>query len=661
MKHQEKNRRACGSWASSISAQMCAQRPEVSHGGPIFELQPGDGVLYHLSLRPAEGGRATVMRLPLQGESEELLAPPWNARSGVNEYGGAAYVADGEQIWFSHYSDARVYRLDPGEEPIALTAAGPYRYADFVMDRARNRLICVREDFSSVPEHRQEEATELVAIDLDSGDQRVLFSGPDFVAAPRLSPDGTELAWISWWHPNMPWDDACLHRAEFDEDGGLVHQRAEASPAAQARMQPRWNPPGELWYLSDADEWWNLYRWPVDQAAGERVTSLKADIGGPGWWLGARHWDFVTENQAVVVFTQDGLWRAASVDLLTGALADETEAMAMLTSVTVANDRVFVTGADQNGNGGLYAFREGELSLAHRPGARETVPEEVSKPEALIVPLPQTAHTAPGEVCYAWYYPPTNARFEPLPGELPPVIVQFHGGPTAASHSTYSMSKQFWTSRGIAVLDVNYRGSSGRGRAYRQRLYGHYGVTDVEDAVVTLNHAAELGLVDASRAVIMGASSGGYTTLAALAFHDAFAAGVNIFGVSDLSVFLEHSHKFESRFLHTLLGDSDDLAELARQRSPISGLDKIRAPLLTLQGSVDRIVPPEQSHIIMRALRDKGVPCAYLEFEGEGHGFLREESTIRMLDAIQSFLGQIFGYQPADDIPVVAVENLSHG
>jgi dipeptidyl aminopeptidase/acylaminoacyl peptidase len=653
---------ACGSWPSPISATMCAVRPDGGViMGSMFEPQTDGESLFWLSARPLEQGRVALVRWPLEGPLQECLAAPWNVRTGVCEYGGGAYVVAADGRWFSHFADGRVYRQTGNAAPEALMPAGPRRYGDFVLDGGRRRLVCVREDFSAVGRDRFEEATELVGIDLGTGAATVLVSGPDFVASPRVSSDGRELAWVSWNHPNMPWDLTSLWRGRLNAAGEVVDVRQESSTVPQARMQPRWSPDGTLYYLSDADDWWNLYRWSATETAGRKVTGLEAEVGAPAWVLGMRHFDFLDARHAVIIYTVQGYWHAATVDLQTGALLDRSARHPVLSSLTVVKGRTFVTGSDEFGNGGLYEYVGGHLDLVVPLGSANGLAGigEISIARELIIPLPGTATTGPGEICYAWYYPPANRNHQPLPDEKPPVIVQVHGGPTAASAPAFALSRQFWTSRGFALLDVNYRGSSGRGRTFRHRLYGHYGVTDVEDAVGALRNAGMLGLVDEKRAAISGASSGGYTTLAALAWSDAFAVGINLFGVSDLEVFIESTHKFERHFLKSLVGDWAADPGLLRKRSPISRLDMIAVPLMTLQGSDDKIVPPPQSHIVMDAVRRKGLPCAYIEFPGEGHGFRRKETVERTLEASLSFYGQILGFCPADPINPVIIENFA--
>lgn len=654
--------RACGTWSSPVSASLCAGSVDSGGASAMFEAQSDGASLFWLSALPREGGRSALRQWCRNGDIRSMLDAPWDLRSGVNEYGGGAYAVANGMTWFSHFADSRIYAARYNAEPIALTEPGPYRYGDLVLDGRRSRLICVRESFLGIGDYRREEATELVAIDLETGIVRVLVTGADFVAAPRLSQDGDELAWLSWNHPAMPWDDAALHRATVDAKGDLGDAQFEASCGSQGRMQPRWGLNGDLYYVSDLDGWWNLYRWSKGEQTGRQVTRLQAEIGGPMWRLGERHWDFVDARRAAVVFHRDGRWHAATIDLGSGFVLDCSPAHALITSLTVLGEKVFLVGADEVGGAGLYEYDAGAIRLHIAVSSAESLPQglAISVAQQVSVPLAGSGCAVEGERCHAWFYPPASTAFEPPPGEAPPVIVQFHGGPTSASSSAFSLSRQFWTSRGFAVLDVNYRGSTGRGREYRRRLHLNYGVVDVEDAEASLRYATGVGLVDGLRAVISGASSGGYTALAALTHCDSFAAGINLFGVSDLFAFQRSAHKFESRYLEFLVGDWVKDRERIVNRSPINRLNAISAPLLTLQGSDDRIVPREQSLLVMKAVRERGLPCCYIEFEGEGHGFRRHHSLERTLEASLSFLGQILGFQPDDDIEPVIIVNKPH-
>ena len=649
----------CGTWPSDITAHDAAAVIEGSWGGLMFEPRSDGEHLYFLSSRTDEGGRNAIYRWVPGEEAEMILPLPWNARSRVHEYGGAAYVAHQGTVYFSNDEDARIYRLIPGGSPEPITAQGPWRFADFTIDSKRNRLVGIREDHTGVGEDVAEERNELVAVDLNDGSMVVLFGEADFVSAPRISPSGDEIAWLAWDHPNLPWDDVALYRAHIGEAGDLFDIRTEASMEPQARMQPLFSPDGELFYLSDADNWWNLYRWPADRASGQQVTHLEAEIGFPQWYLGRRDYDFLNKDESVVVYTSGGSWHAASVSLASGQVIQKSHPWAMIGGMARHKSDFYLQAGDERGNSGFFTYDSGSLTFSMSLKAPTSIPT-ISVAQAFEVPVPVGQSGADTELTHAFYYPPTHDEFRPLADERPPVIVTFHGGPTAQSFSNFAIKRQFWTSRGFAILDVNYRGSTGYGREYRQKLYGKWGEVDVEDAVAVLRYAAEKGLVDIERSAIMGGSAGGFTTLAALAFHDAFAAGTNLFGVSQLVTFVRDTHKFESRYMEHLIGKWPQDQEVYEARSPALSADQIKVPLLTLQGADDKVVPPSQSHVVVEALRKQGVPTAYIEFEGEQHGFRKKENLARALEAELSFYGQIFGFEPAGDITPIEIENLKN-
>jgi acetyl esterase/lipase len=594
------------------------------------------------------------VRLTQTKACEELLASPWSVRTRIYEYGGGAYTVGVGAIWFSNMADSRVYMLRDGEAPKPLTPPGSWRYGDLIYDGDRGRLIAVRE--SMTPPDQNEPSAELVSIDIRTGEVAVIFEGYDFFSSPRLSPDGKHLAWIGWNHPNMPWDDTSLMRASVEQNGTLTDVAVLCSVAPQARMQPGWSAEGELWYVSDANGWWNLCRWPAGAAEGIQVTTMQAEIGSAPWMLGYSNWAFVGQDRVAIVFTENGYWRCGVVDSRTGQILHQSDPWPLLGSLACIGSRIFVIGADQHGASGIYEYADGVLSTAvAMTEVYQCEGSSISVASSLTVPVSISEHTREKEVCYAWYYPPASLECEPLPHEAPPVVVQFHGGPTYASSCAFSLTRQFWTNRGFALIDVNYRGSTGYGREYRHRLYQMYGILDVEDAIAVVEHAAERGLVDASRAIITGASSGGYTTLAALAFHDCFAAGINQFGVGDLTLFQRTAHKFESHFLRSLVGDPFE--ERCRVRSPLSRLDAIRAPLITFQGSDDVIVPLAQSEAIFSALRSAEVPCAYVEFEGEGHGFRRHDTQVQVLEMSMAFVRAVLDLDATESLISPHIEN----
>lgn len=650
--------RQCGTWPSSISAMICAAFPEGPSSAAMFEPQTKGNAIYWLSARPTEHGRNTIMRWPVAGAPEEILPSPWDARTKVHEYGGGAYLPTEHALVFSHYTDDRLYIQDDDGATRALTSVGPFRYADLEFDKLRNRIICVRENVSGVSSDGLGPRADLVAIALASGETTVLVTGWDFLSNPQLSPDGSNLCWLCWNHPNMPWDSTLLCRATIRPDGGLNDHQSEESEGQQSRLQPRWSPSGELYFVSDRDDWWNLYHWPHCGPVTQ-ITTIDGEVGAPPWFLGQSHWRFIDENTIVLIYASNGYWHAARVQLPSGRILDCSRPHAFLGSVVTAEGRAFITGSDEHGASGLYEYSNGELRLlvSSRNPTLERVVSEPSVAQALTIPIGD-ASAANGEFCYCWFYAPTNPNYCPLPGEKPPAIVELHGGPTTASWSMLKLSRQFWTSRGFAVLDVNYRGSSGRGRKYRNRLYGGWGLVDVEDALSTLRHAAALGLIDGTRTLITGASAGGFTTLATLTSSNEFSGGINIFGVSDLTDFNTSTHKFERYYLRSLIGEHANESAALKRRSPIEHIDRLSVPLLTLQGAEDKIVTPPQSSVIMAALRAMGIPCAYLEFADEGHGFRKVETLSRVLEASLSFCAQVFDLPISDNIPPLDVENL---
>ncbi len=649
---------ACGTWVSAITAEDVAAAVEAFAGGLMFEAQTDGQCLYFLSLRADEGGRNAIFRWRPGTLPESILPAPFNARTRVHEYGGAAYIAYEGVIWFSEDTDGRIYRLQPGQLPEPLTPAGPFRYADFTVDACRGQLICVREDHSNQGE--EEERNELVSVNYKTGTTTVLSSAANFVSSPRISPSGDEIAWLSWDHPNLPWDNVALNRASIDSDGVLAKVCHEASSAEQARAQPLWSPRGKLYYLSDADNWWNLYHWPSDSINGRQLSQLEGEIGVPAWLLGYRHFELIDENRALVAYTQEGHWRVAEVLLKTGEFIKCSQSWALVSSVTRVGDQIYVLASDQSGQGGFYLWHHEELEHVMTIGQPRDI-GSVSIAEHLVVPLHPSASAQAGEVTHAFYYPPTNESHCPLQEERPPVIVSFHGGPTSQNFSNFSLKRQFWTQRGFALLDVNYRGSTGYGREYRQRLYGNWGLVDVEDAVAVLRYIVEEKLVDPDRAIIMGASAGGFTTLAALAFSDTFCAGTNLYGISDLTTFVCDTHKFESHYTQHLVGLWPEHRQIYINRSPVSAAKQINAPLLTLQGAEDKVVPPSQSHVIMQAVRNRGLPCAYIEFDGEQHGFRQKRTIILAIEAELSFYAQIFGFEPPGLNEHIEIENQSRG
>ncbi len=632
----------CGSWPSAI-------RPEDLAAAAISLREPRpDGTdLYWLEGRPANAGRQTVVRRRADGTIEDVTPPEFNARTRVHEYGGGAYLPADGVVYASSFADGRVWRFDrPGEAGVAITPEGALRYADFELD-------AVREDHTAggMPRTPTEARNELVAISLDAPAEAAvtpLAGGHDFVAAPRLAPDGRRLAWLTWDHPAMPWDATELWVAEIVADGSFADPERVAGGPGVSVQGPAWGPDGSLVFAADWTGWWNLYRWTGADAASEPLAPAEAEFGDPMWVLGRSDAAFLADGRLFASCRRDGR------DLLVAVGADGVLGPVPIPYTELEGIRSF--GPER------LAFAAGApdrptaiVTCDPATGACHEVRRSIEldlDPASVSIPRPISFATAGGVVGHALYYPPANPGFAAPAGELPPLYVQCHGGPTSNASSSLSLAIQFLTSRGIAVLDVDYRGSTGYGRAYRELLRGAWGVVDLEDAVAAARHVATLGLGDARRMAIAGGSAGGYTTLRALtAAPDAFAAGISYFGVGDLGSLARDTHKFESRYLDSVVGPWPEAEALYRERSPITAVDRIRVPVLLLQGRDDRVVPPAQAETIEAALLARGVPVAALYFDGEGHGFRGADAIIRSVQAELAFLGRVFGFRPADELP----------
>ena len=638
----------CGAWTSPIIAGVVA-----AGATPLSTvLLDGDDV-YWLAGRASEGGRTTLLRRRGGASAQELTPAPFNVRTRVHEYGGGALLAAGGTVWFSHFADNRIYKMEGDGEPVALSAGGTLRHADFVLDAARARLIAVREDHSAGAAYP---VNTLCALAFD-GSETVLVDGNDFYSSPRLSPDGTQLAWLCWDHPRMPWQGTELWLADVEDDGSLVNGRLIAGGADESICQPEWSPGGVLYFVSDRSGWWNLHRYARDDHGGvvHPVCPMEAEFAGPHWTFGNSLYGFRSEQEIVCTYIEDGVSRLARLDVDTGTLTPVDNPYQEIRELRVNGDTVALLGGAPT-----IALELARIDLAG--GARTILARSIERlPDTGYLSVPQSIRypSTHGRTAYAFYYPPTNADFAPQPGEQPPLMVIGHGGPTSMASSTLKLATQFWTSRGIAVLDVNYGGSTGFGRAYRDLLRGRWGVVDVEDCVAGARYLADQGLVDRERLVIRGGSAGGLTTLCALAFHDVFKAGASYYGVSDLKGLDADSHKFESRYNEYLIAPKAQADAVYAARSPINHTDKLRRPMIFFQGLDDKVVPPPQSASMVDALRARGVPVAYLTLEGEGHGFRKADSIVRTLEAELVFYLRVFGIAVPATLPAVEIENLA--
>ena len=554
----------------------------------------------------------------------------------MHEYGGRPYLADGRDIYYSNFEDQKLYRLSPDGEAKALTDDG-LRYMECVADHTHNQLICVQEDHRGLGEA----VNTLVAVKLsEDGEVRVLFEDTDFVKTPRMSSDGKSVAFITWSHPNMPWDDTQLRIATLGADG-LTERLTEVPQAGNvAFSNPEFAEDGTLYFTADFANWLTLYRMGKD---GDPELVLDQEIAIKSYGL-------ENELSAVIAYFKNGVAHIARVDLVSGELTRIGAPFSSVSSVAISSHGAYFIAATATSQYAIYELGNDSFGEIYRPNGHEIPEDQISVPKTIIYP------TGDGEEAYGFFYAPGNVSFEGPDGALPPLIVKVHGGPVGATYATLSPSIQFWTSRGFAVFDVNHRGSTGYGRAFRKKLYPNWGIVDIEDASNGVEWLAAKGLIDKEKVAIRGGSAGGYTTLAALAFRDSFKAGASYYGISDLEILARETHKYESRFLDQLIGPYPEMRNVYIERSPINSIERIRSPLLLLHGLDDEVVPPNQSQMMFEILKQNCVPAAYLAFEGEGHGFRQPANKIKSLNSELDFYGQIFGFTPAGDIEPVRIQ-----
>jgi len=633
---------ASGSWISPIDAATVA-----AGAAPIAQAVPDGDDLYWLAGRASENGRTTLLRLR-GGAIHEVTPAPFNVRTRVHEYGGGAYLAANGAVWFSNFADNRIYTAAGDAAPLPMSAENPqHRFADFVLDAGKRRLVAVREqhiDGATYP------VNTICAVGFD-GVETVLVDGSDFFAAPRISPDGRQLAWMCWDNPRLPWQGTELWLADIGVDGTLENGRLIAGGVDEAICQPEWSPAGVLHFVSDRSGWWNLY----DFAAGV-VTALcpfAAEFATPHWSFGGAMYGFRTNGDIVCTYIENAVSKLAILPAGAGALQNIDTPYQEIRDLRVVGDTVTLLGGAPT-----IPVELARLDIA--TGARDVLATSIATlPDAAYLSVAQSVSypSANGRTAHAFYYPPANPDFAPLDGELAPLMVIGHGGPTSMATNTLKLATQFWTSRGFAVLDVNYGGSSGFGRAYRDALKGQWGVVDVDDCVAGARYLVQQGLVNPERLVIRGGSAGGYTVLSALAFHDVFKAGASYYGVSDLAGLDADSHKFESHYTDYLIAPQPQAQALYLERSPIHHAEKLTSPMIFFQGLDDKVVPPPQSEVMVDALRKAGVPVAYMTLEGEGHGFRKADSIVRTLEAELYFYLTVFGVTPPAGLPAVDIEN----
>lgn len=633
-----------GTWVSPVTPKMMT---EAAIGLSALAVDGSD--LYWLESRPAEAGRTCLCRRDADGRIVDVTPVPIDVGSRVHEYGGGAYAVRNGIIVFSERRDGSLWLIENAAPPHRLPTPEGCRYADFEFDILRRRVVAIRED------HRDRPPTNpkamIVALSLKGGEDTILVEGPDFLSSPRLSPDGKSLAWIAWDHPNMPWDATRLCLADVAADGTLAATKLIAGGDDESIVQPRFGADGRLYFSSDRTGWWNLY--VAGPNGVEAVAPIEAEIGGPHWVFGQRAYHLLPDGRILVAVVSNGLRRVAMIaqgkyeKLDLGQGVEQVldcplpfgDGLAMIATPTHEPPSVSIK---PDAAGAVMKIRAGTPPVLPM--------DSISIGEPITFPTQDT-------IGHAFWYPPKSRDHAAPEGELPPLVVLSHGGPTSMTTNGFALRIQWWTTRGFAVVDVNYGGSTGFGRTYRQRLDGQWGIVDVEDCIAAARHLAERGLVDRDRIVIRGGSAGGFTTLAALTSSDVFKAGASLYGVADLMLLARDTHKFESRYLDRLIGPLPQAEVLYAERSPINHIERLACPIIFFQGMEDKTVPPNQAESMVAAMAARGLPVAYYAFEGEGHGFRRAETLKRVLELELGFYGRVFGFEVPDLNEQVVIRN----
>lgn len=637
---------AYGSWDSPISAEMLG-----SAGVKLGQTYIDADHVYWVESRPAEKGRSVLVASDMHGKQFDVTPADYNVRSGVHEYGGGVAIVAGKDVYFSNFSDHRIYHQEIGKQKAqAVSKAGPYRYADFCLDVKRNRLIVVKED------HSMEGAEPLNSLDFVSlngeSEAEMLLAGSDFFSSPRISPDGRLLAWITWNHPNMPWDETKLWTGNLGNDGSLSNVQQVAGGKGESVLQPEWGPDGALYFVSDRNGWWNLCA--SYSGLVEPLLEFEAEFAYPHWIFGLSNYAVHSASKLVCSYCQDGVWKLAEFNPETRELKEISTPYQDISYVRCFGDRVVVRGGspDRFAEIAVLDLSSGKWNLIRKSNECKINQSYFSAAQPIEFP------TKDGNIGHAFFYPAKNPDHSAPDASLPPLLVKSHGGPTSACSSTLELGIQYWTTRGFSVVDVNYGGSTGYGKKYRQRLNGQWGIVDVDDCVSAVDYLVKSKKVDPKHVAITGGSAGGYTTLCALAFRgEHFAAGASYYGVSDLEVLATDTHKFESKYLDSLVGPYPARKDLYDQRSPLMHAANISCPVIFFQGLDDKVVPPSQSESMYEALKKKHLPVAYLTFEGEQHGFRQSATIKKCLQSELSFYCRVFGISRSDMDNELKIEN----
>ena len=633
-----------GSWASPIKAELIAEG-----NVRVEQIQIDKKQVYWVENRPSEEGRNVIVTQDSKDKVFDVIPSSYNARTRVHEYGGGSFAVKDKIVCFSNFKDQNLYIKIPGEDIKPLTKGRDSRYADLSIDIKFKRVICVREKHNN---SEKEPENTIVSVSLESSDEiKTLIGGNDFYSSPRLSPDGRKIAYLTWNHPGMPWNGTELWVAGIDPDGSIGTREKIAGSDKESIFEPEWSPDNILYFVSDRNNWWNLYRFKARQI--EPLFPMEADFGLPQWIFGFSTYDFYSGDKVICSYTEKGKWYLGMLDLKTKDLDLIKSEYDTISYIKVIGEKLVMIAASQCRSPVLVSLNlnTGKSGILRNSTEDSVSPEYISAPESV-------AFSSKGEEAYGFYYPPKNKLFKGPEGEKPPLIVIVHGGPTFSTSTALDLKKQFWTSRGFAVFDVNYGGSSGYGRRYRDSLKGAWGVKDVDDCINGVRFLIRKGKIDEKRLIIRGGSAGGYTVLCALTFRNFFRAGASYYGVSDLVKLTEETHKFESHYLDTLIGKYPEQIELYKERSPINFADKLRAPVIFFQGAEDKVVLPEQAESFVSVLEKKGIPVSYILFEKEQHGFRKAQNIMRSLEAELYFYSRMFDFELSEEIEPVSIKNL---
>ncbi len=618
---------AYGFWPSSITADyVTAQSTRYS------ETKLHHNTLYWLETRPNEKGRSVLVCYENQ-QTNEVLPASFSVRTRAQEYGGSCYCLTDDAIYFVNDQNQAIYQFKKDTQNIQqLSADGHYRYADLIIDSHHQQLIAVREHHQ---DRKQHPLCEIIAIDLDDGACKVLVKGDDFYSNPRVSPDGTQFSYLTWNHPQMPWDGSSCVVANIDTQGNLVSKKIIAGSSTESIFQPEWSPTGELFFVSDRNNWWNIYAW--NGSTIRCICEMNAEFATPQWVFGMSTYGFLNDAEIFCCYTQKGQWNLAKINTNTHQFITLAEDFCDISSITTHNHQAAFIASSAIDSNRIFLYQKKTITAITT--ATHSLPiADIAKAQAIEFP------TTENETAYGFYYPPTHSNIDTDEADKPPLIILCHGGPTGACETGFNIKIQFWTNRGFAVIDVNYRGSTGYGRHYRDSLKYHWGIKDVADVCSAANYALSQGWVDPKKTIIRGSSAGGFTVLAALTFTNRFALGCSLYGIGDLEALTKDTHKFEAHYLDRLIGEYPQRRDLYIARSPIYHSEQLNCPVIFFQGLQDKVVPPEQAAAMVNALKQKNIPVKYVTFAEEGHGF-RQADNIKLLYEselafYQTFLGK---------------------